>query len=225
MQDIDDEDRKSDAEQIKAWMNLKSRINDADVNLNMKEALQEKTKSKAWLEAAAHTLQPVMMKIQEARKHSHPKVRLELTVQISRLIENCLTTLKTAINLMLEILISSSEDEEMEVREAAEFAIIRFENRCRGDGGQVYLNFIEESLYSLIKRLPNVIHLQDDRAILNGLKILCGYLKILNNSFRFGNVVNFSANLNRLIRVLLMTSKLELHSGLCAQDYSGGKPN
>ncbi|KAL0275218.1 UNVERIFIED_CONTAM: hypothetical protein PYX00_003144 [Menopon gallinae] len=221
MQDVNDDDdveSVSDNEQIKKWMSLTP---GTDGNFDVKAALQSKTKTKAWLRAAAHTLQPTILKVKEVVKHSHPKVRHELTVQIIRLIKNCFTTLKIGINCMLEILFSLSEDENRDVAEAAEFGMDRLKRQLTYKDRQVYLDLIEENLYSLIKKLPNVINLQDEKSILNGLQSLSKYVEVLYNTRRGRNMI-FSANFKGLIRVFLTLLKFELYSELNAQDYSSG---
>lgn len=216
--DEETEENKTDEEILKFWMNLSK--NNEEETFNTTKALQQKERNKDWLKAAAMTLKPLILKIPDARKHSNPKVRLELAKVMNDLLTFCIANLKIVLTPMIEVLVSSMEDEDEEVRNTAKSAILDFERRCNEKQGKIFINVIEENLQLLINKMPGLIHSGDEKLLLESLNVFSGYLKILSKSDRFVNFICLSSNLKRLITVIRMCSELETYPEISQKEFS-----
>ena len=139
---------------------------------------------------------------------------------MNSLLTSCIINLKIVLTPMIEVLVSSMEDKDEEVRNTAKSAVLEFEKRCNVKQGEIFINVIEENLQLLVNKLPNLIHSGDEKILMEALNVFSGYLKILGRSERFVTFISLSSNLKRLITVIKMCSELETYPEISQKEFS-----
>ncbi|XP_076287602.1 telo2 interacting protein 1 isoform X2 [Lasioglossum baleicum] len=176
------------------------------------EHLQSATRNKEWLNASARKLNVLVQQLDVLKKHSHHEVRKELIDTIYLLLATCPRNMKPNVMLLIEYLISLSEDEFPEIQEEAEKALNTISiNHMQNRNMRPLVELLEEHFYNLLTKLPRIIRRFDDNDQLSCLNQIAGYLKLLGEQ-RLPCIMMSSPHIRRLILALVYVSEIDCSS-------------
>ncbi|CAK9829945.1 TELO2-interacting protein 1 homolog [Anthophora retusa] len=175
----------------------------------LEKHLKSATRSKEWFNASATKLNILVQQLDVLKKHSHYKVRKELVENINLLLTTCPRNMKPNVMLLIEYLISLSEDEFAEVREKAEKALNTINmNYMQNKNMMPLVELLEENFYNLLTRLPRIIRRSDDCDQLSCLNQIAGYLKLLGKQ-RLPRFMMSVSHVRRLLLALVYVSEID----------------
>ncbi|CAL7933906.1 unnamed protein product [Xylocopa violacea] len=171
--------------------------------------LKSTKRSKEWFNACALKLAVLIQQLDVLKRHSHYKVRKELVESIYLLLASCFRNMKPNVMLLIEYLISLSEDEFAEVRDEAEKALNMVNTNYMQDKNmRPLVELLEENFYNLLTTLPRIIRRSDDSDQLSCLNQIAGYLKLLGEQ-RLPHVMMSAPHVRRLILALVYVSEID----------------
>ncbi|XP_076672914.1 telo2 interacting protein 1 [Andrena cerasifolii] len=171
--------------------------------------LKNATRSKEWFNASSMKLNILVQQLDELKSHSHYKVRKELVENIHLLLATCSRNMKPNVMLLIEYLISLSEDEFAEVREEAEKALNTINiNYMQNKSMKPLVELLEENFYNLLTKLPRIIRRSDDSDQLCCLNQIAGYLKLLGEQ-RLPCIMMSAPHIRRLLLALVYVSEID----------------
>ncbi|XP_071865673.1 telo2 interacting protein 1 [Bombus fervidus] len=175
----------------------------------LEKHLKSATRNKEWFSACATKLNVLIQQLYTLTRHSHYKVREELIENIHLLLTLCPRNMKPNIMLLIEYLISLSEDEFPVVRDKAEEVLTAINiNFMRDKNMRSLVELLEENFYDLLTKLPRIIRKSDDNDQLSCLNQIAGYLKLLGEQ-RLPRVMMSAPHVNRLILALVYVSEID----------------
>ncbi|KAI4477695.1 hypothetical protein M0804_012523 [Polistes exclamans] len=187
--------------------------------VGVEKFLNSTERNQEWLNATAIKLNVLVRAMNPLRKHSHFKVRKELTTSISLLITTCARNMKPSIIELIEYLISLSEDDNEEVKKEAKEMLSEInESYMRKIDMKPLVELLEESFYKLLTQLPRIIRSSDDSEQLVGLNHLCGYLRLLGKE-RLPATIQSAAHVRRLIQALLYIIEIDCNGITLLEDF------
>ncbi|XP_014614850.1 PREDICTED: TELO2-interacting protein 1 homolog isoform X2 [Polistes canadensis] len=187
--------------------------------VGVEKFLNSTERNQEWLNATAIKLNVLVRAMNPLRKHSHFKVRKELTTSISLLIATCARNMKPSIIELIEYLISLSEDDNEEVKKEAKEMLSEInESYMRKIDMKPLVELLEESFYKLLTQLPRIIRSSDDSEQLVGLNHLCGYLRLLGKE-RLPATIQSAAHVRRLIQALLYIIEIDCNGITLLEDF------
>ncbi|XP_015182653.1 PREDICTED: TELO2-interacting protein 1 homolog [Polistes dominula] len=196
---------------------LENKLHGEGVN-GVEKILNSTKRNREWLNAAAIKLNVLVRAMNPLRKHSHFKVRKELTTSISLLISKCARNMKPSIMQLIEYLISLSEDDNEEVKEEAKKSLDQInESYMKNIDMKPLVELLEESFYKLLTQLPRIIRSSDDSEQLVGLNHLCGYLRLLGKE-RLPATIQSAAHVRRLIQALVYIIEIDCNGITLLED-------
>nr|XP_033325327.1 TELO2-interacting protein 1 homolog isoform X1 [Megalopta genalis] len=171
--------------------------------------LQSTVRNKEWFDASATKLNVLVQQLDVLKKHSHWEVRKELIATISLLLTTCPRNMKPNVMLLIEYLISLSEDEFPEIQEEAEKALnVITVSYMQNRNMKPLVELLEESFYNLLTKLPRIIRRFDDSDQLSCLNQIAGYLKLLGEQ-RLPCIMMSSSHVRRLLLALVYVSEID----------------
>ncbi|XP_076655997.1 telo2 interacting protein 1 isoform X2 [Halictus rubicundus] len=178
----------------------------------IREHLQSATRNREWFDASARKLNVLVHQLDVLKKHSHYKVRKELIDTINLLLATCPRNMKPNFMLLIEYLISLTEDEFPEIQEEAEKALNTISiNHMQNRNMRPLVELLEEHFYNLLAKLPRIIRRFDDNDQLSCLNQIAGYLKLLGEQ-RLPCIMMSSPHIRRLILALVYVSEIDCSS-------------
>ncbi|OAD52266.1 TELO2-interacting protein 1 like protein [Eufriesea mexicana] len=175
----------------------------------LEKHLKSAKRNKEWFNACAIKLNVLVQQLDVLKRHSHYKVRKELVENIHLLVTTCCRNMKPNIMLLIEYLISLSEDEFAEVREEAEKALNMINiNFIQNKSMRSLVELLEENFYNLLTKLPRIIRRSDDSDQLSCLNQIAGYLKLLGEQ-RLPRVMMSASHVRRLILALVYVTEID----------------
>ncbi|XP_078041858.1 telo2 interacting protein 1 isoform X2 [Augochlora pura] len=171
--------------------------------------LESTVRSKEWFNASATKLNVLVQQLDVLTKHPHWKVRKELIATISLLLATCPRNMKPNVMLLIEYLISLSEDEFPEIQDEAEKALnVISVSYMQNRNMKPLVELLEESFYNLLTKLPRIIRRFDDSDQLSCLNQIAGYLKLLGEQ-RLPYIMMSSSHIRRLLLALVYVSEID----------------
>ncbi|XP_076173540.1 telo2 interacting protein 1 [Ptiloglossa arizonensis] len=176
---------------------------------DIEKHLKSTTRSKEWFNASATKLKVLVQQLDVLKQHSHHQVRMELLESIYLLLEKCSRNMKPNVMLLIEYLISLSEDEFTEIREKAEKALNVINiNYMQNKNMRPLVELLEENFYKLLTNLPRMIRRSDDNDQLSCLNQIAGYLKLLGEQ-RLPRIMMSAPHIQRLLLALVYVSEID----------------
>ncbi|XP_034174840.2 telo2 interacting protein 1 isoform X1 [Osmia lignaria lignaria] len=186
----------------------------------LEKHLKNATRNKEWFDATATKLNVLVQQLDVLKRHSHHKVRKELVEIIHLLLTTCSRNMQPNVMLLLEYLISLSEDEFAEVREEAEKALKTINiNFTQNKSMRPLVELLEENFYNVLTKLPRIIRRFDDNDQLSCLNQLAGYLKLLGEQ-RLPRIMMSTPHIRRLLLALVYVSEIDCSSISLLQDVN-----
>ncbi|XP_043265023.1 TELO2-interacting protein 1 homolog isoform X1 [Colletes gigas] len=177
--------------------------------INIEKHLKSKTRSKEWFNASATKLNILVRQLSVLKRHSHYKVRMELVENIHLILTTCSRNMKPNVMLLIEYLISLSEDEITEIREEAEKTLnVINMSYMQNKNMKPLVELLEENFYNLLTSLPRIIRRPDDSDQLSCLNQIAGYLKLLGEQ-RLPRIMMSAPHIRRLISALVYVSEID----------------
>ncbi|XP_054002777.1 TELO2-interacting protein 1 homolog [Hylaeus anthracinus] len=171
--------------------------------------LKSTTRTKEWFNASAIKLNVLMQQLDVLKRHSHHKVRKELVEVIHLLLTTCSRNMKPNVMLLIEYLISLSEDEFTEIREEAEKTLNQINiSYMQNTNMRPLVELLEENFYNLLTSLPRIIRRSDDNDQLSCLNQIAGYLKLLGEQ-RLPRIMMSAPHIRRLLLALVYVSEID----------------
>ncbi|XP_076766159.1 telo2 interacting protein 1 [Xylocopa sonorina] len=199
---LDDLLNKKDTNLIESFPKIKDRN-------EIEKHLKNTKRCKEWFNACALKLTVLIQQLDLLKRHSHYKVRKELVENIHLLLALCSRNMKPNVMLLIEYLISLSEDEFAEVRDEAEKALNMVNtNYMQNKNMRPLVELLEENFYNLLTTLPRIIRRSDDSDQLSCLNQIAGYLKLLGEQ-RLPRVMMSASHVRRLILALAYVSEID----------------
>ncbi|XP_043802016.1 TELO2-interacting protein 1 homolog [Apis laboriosa] len=196
-------------------MNNEKNINPIEYFPNLKDCnelekhLKSATRNKEWFNACATKLNILIQQLDILKRHSHYKVRKELVESIHLLLTSCPRNMKPNIMLLIDYLISLSEDEFAVVSKKAEKALSIINiNFMQNKNMKSLIELLEENFYNLLTKLPRIIRKSDDNDQLACLNQIAGYLKLLGEQ-RLPHIMMSASHIHRLILSLIYVSEID----------------
>lgn len=195
-------------------LNNLMRFNDRNELINkndeeeLRRHLKSRTRTKGWLYACAVKLNGYFQRLEELLKHPHWKVRSQLVDAIHLLVTKCSRNLEPSAMILIEHLISLSEDELAEVREKAKQSLDAVNANFSTDKMRPLVELLEENFYNLLTKLPTIVRRSDDADQLSCLNRIAGYLRLLGDQ-RLRRLMMSVAHVRRLIFALVHVSEID----------------
>ncbi|XP_058792032.1 TELO2-interacting protein 1 homolog [Phymastichus coffea] len=179
-------------------------------NLNtIKQILQTAKRTPEWYSAVSHKFKVIFIELDNITKHSHFKVRLELVQGVTVILLSCSSNMKSCFQVLLEILITLSEDENSEVANTANKSLTEIQNKClQHSSMKSVIEILEENLYNLLTKLPRIIRTSGESLQIVWLNRLTGYLKVLGKQ-RLSVILLSAAHLQKLLLSLIYISEMD----------------
>ncbi|KZC03991.1 TELO2-interacting protein 1 like protein, partial [Dufourea novaeangliae] len=179
----------------------------------LEKHLKSATRTKEWFNASATKLNILVQQLDVLMRHSHYKVRKELVETIQLLLTTCPRNMKPNVMLLIEYLITLSEDAFTEVRDDAEktLNVINI-NYMQNRNMRPLVELLEENFYNLLTKLPRIIRRSDDSDQLSCLNQIAGYIKLLGEQ-RLPRVMMSAPHIRRLLLALVYVSEID-HSNI-----------
>ncbi|XP_012144590.2 telo2 interacting protein 1 [Megachile rotundata] len=177
-------------------------------------------RNKEWFNATATKLNVLVQQLDVLKRHSHHKVRKELVENIHLLLTTCSRNMQPNVMLLLEYLISLSEDEFAEVREEAEKVLNAINiSYMQNKSMRPLVELLEENFYNVLTKLPRIIRRFDDGDQLSCLNQLAGYLKLLGEQ-RLPRIMMSTPHVRRLLLALVYVSEIDCSNISLLQDVN-----
>ncbi|PSN37088.1 hypothetical protein C0J52_21168 [Blattella germanica] len=184
---------------------------------SMLKSLQEKLRTPEWYQAAAEKLAYSVKTIAKVQMNSHWKVRLKLSMVCKNLVTRCYRNLKPCVVVLLEILIALAEDENKNVSEESKNGLTLFSEICGMQEGKTCFELLKDSFHELVTKLSRIIHGTDEVQQLAALRLLAGYIKLMER--KLPELIKSTAHLNRLLFTLIHAIELEVSVSVL-EDFS-----
>ncbi|KAL7301651.1 hypothetical protein TKK_0005657 [Trichogramma kaykai] len=168
------------------------------------KTLMDKTqKTKEWYTEIDCKIKTLFVELDKITRHSHFKVRKELAEGVTRILLNCSKNMQSCFQILLEILITLSEDENSQVSDVATQSLQSIQEKCIQDANmKTAAEMVEENLFSLLTQMPRIIRTSDSSVQLVWLNRLAGYLKVLGKS-RLTRMLLSTAHLKKLLLTMI----------------------
>ncbi|GAB1607239.1 TELO2-interacting protein 1 homolog, partial [Argonauta hians] len=137
-------------------------------------------RDKQWVEKTAGKLLVIVKKVASIRQHYHTGVRLSLVEWAHALLNNCIRSLSNCVPTLLDALVILSCDKYSNIASRADKSLRVFQQKQEKQESRSLVEILEENLLSLVTTLPRQIRTADDSQKLDIIRMLCGYLKLLN---------------------------------------------
>ncbi|XP_069692275.1 TELO2-interacting protein 1 homolog isoform X2 [Periplaneta americana] len=184
----------------------------------MLKDLQEKSRTPEWYRAAAEKLAVSTKALSVVQQHSHWKVRQQLASTCQTLLSRCSRNMYPSVMHLVEMLIMLSEDESEKVAAVSKSALDSYSKRCEMEGGKSLLEILEENFYSLVSKLPRILHGTDDVQQLAAMRLLAGYINLLGAK-KLPHLLRSAAHLNRLVWTLIQAFEFDTSGVSLLEDF------
>ncbi|CAH0559229.1 unnamed protein product [Brassicogethes aeneus] len=210
--------------------NLKNILNKEDLKYNNKsrhlessndveEYLNSQKRNSQWYKTADSKMKIMVLGFCKLVYHSHYKVRLELVEMSGLLIEDCYRNIPSTIGNLIEIVISLSEDENDEVKNASKNILSNLSNKFSESQFKTLLENLEEGFFNSINSLPRKFNGIDEREQLSALNLIIGYINLFGK-YKLNVVLMSSVHLNKLMTTLIHISELEKTNISLLEEYT-----
>ncbi|XP_076226643.1 telo2 interacting protein 1 isoform X2 [Nomia melanderi] len=175
----------------------------------LEKHLKNAIRSKEWFNASATKLNVLVQQLDVLKRHSHYKVRKELVQTIHLLLTTCPRNMTPNVMLLIEYLISLSEDESAEIQEEVEKTLNAVSaNYMQNRNMRPLVELLEENFYNLLTKLPRIIRKFDDNDQLSCINQVAGYLKLLGEQ-RLPFIMMSAPHVRRLLLALVYVSEID----------------
>uniref|UniRef100_A0A0A9W4M8 TTI1 N-terminal TPR domain-containing protein n=1 Tax=Lygus hesperus TaxID=30085 RepID=A0A0A9W4M8_LYGHE len=165
-----------------------------------------------WLIGSGRKLVGATEKMLSLQQHQHWRVRQQLATEISHILTVAPKNMCLSAKYLVDALICLSQDDNIEVAKKSKTALEKFSKTCElSDGTKKLVEIVEESFYSLVIKLPRIIHGVDLSLKERQLLLLGGYIDVLGAKYLPG-LLNSSQHLNRLLKGLYTAATLDSSS-------------
>ncbi|CAH2040815.1 unnamed protein product, partial [Iphiclides podalirius] len=154
---------------------------DNDVSRKAKDFVR---RSPEWYAMAGEKLTLVVRSLVPLRTHEHYKVRLELAVLCSRILNECNAALQPSIPVVLDVLMSLARDPQPEVAELCGRAVDSYLAATPPSGARDTLECLRDNLLATLTNLPRILNNIDTGRKLAALNLVHGYVRALSGGAR-----------------------------------------
>ncbi|XP_011504776.1 PREDICTED: TELO2-interacting protein 1 homolog [Ceratosolen solmsi marchali] len=218
MQDMLEEESKVVPLNTFDFNNIKSK--DLNTIEKIKHILKTSQRTPDWYAEVSEKLKIILVELNTLTKHSHYKVRKELVEGVSLILLNCSRNMKSCFQILLNILITMSEDENEQVAKKARNALQNIQDKFHQDKSmKSIVEMLEENLYDLLTEMPRIIRTSTELLQLMWLDRLAGYLKLFGKQ-RLSLILLSTAHLRKLLLSLIYITELDSSSISLLEDIS-----
>ncbi|KAG6445046.1 hypothetical protein O3G_MSEX003662 [Manduca sexta] len=141
-------------------------------------------RSPEWYTMAAEKLSLVTKSLGTLRTHEHFKVRRELAIMCSRILNECNLSMQPSMTVVLEVLIALSKDEYPEVSKYCKNAVDKyFDNPDLDDSKKnKMMDNLCDNFFTTLEYLPSVLNNINASRKLSALSLVHGYVSLLKGS-------------------------------------------
>nr|XP_023014503.1 TELO2-interacting protein 1 homolog [Leptinotarsa decemlineata]XP_023014504.1 TELO2-interacting protein 1 homolog [Leptinotarsa decemlineata]XP_023014505.1 TELO2-interacting protein 1 homolog [Leptinotarsa decemlineata]XP_023014506.1 TELO2-interacting protein 1 homolog [Leptinotarsa decemlineata] len=186
---------------------------------DIKEHLEGTKLSPQWYRDTDRKLEILIVDFMRVTRHSHPKVRLELSRMCGIILENCKGTMPNSARHLIEIVITLTEDEDTEISKESTSILRILSDQLNSNDIKCLLESLEEGFLSAINCLPRKFNGIDEREQLTSLNTLIGYFTVFGEH-KLSQVLLSANHLNNLMRTLLHISELKRSTVGLLDEYS-----
>ncbi|CAG9825114.1 unnamed protein product [Phaedon cochleariae] len=188
-------------------------------NKEITEHLNSTKISPQWYKDTDKKLEGLVQEFGKVLHHSHPKVRKELSHMCENILYHCLRTMPLSSRHLIEIIITLSEDEEIEIANKSKIILMNLSQKLSSNNMKTLLESLEEGFLKGINSLPRKFNGIDEREQLASLNLIIGYLNIFGEH-NLTQVLLSGNHLNKLMQTLLHISELKKSSVGLLEEYS-----
>ncbi|KAL0881922.1 hypothetical protein ABMA27_001681 [Loxostege sticticalis] len=177
--------------------------------VSCKEKLKDEAKPKRsskWYAMAGEKLTIITKSLLALRTHEHYRVRRELAVYCSRVLNECTLTMQPSMPIVLDILIALSKDEYPAVSTYCASAVRGHFASAGPDKHHRTMDNLAENLFVMLNGLPRILNNIDTNRKLYALNLLHGYLQVMIDTGRpqrLTQALSVHNNMTRLCSSLL----------------------
>ncbi|KAG5887572.1 hypothetical protein JTB14_009980 [Gonioctena quinquepunctata] len=188
-------------------------------NGEIKEYLHSTKLSPQWYRDTDKKLEKLIVDFARVTRHSHPKVRFELSNMCGIILQNCMRTMPTSARHLIEIVITLTEDEDSDTSTMSNSILKNLSKQLNSNTLKSLLESLEEGFLNEINTLPRKFNGIDEREQLTSLNTMIGYLNVFGEH-KLAQVLLSVDHLNRLMETLLHISELKKSNVGLLEEYS-----
>ncbi|XP_059058577.1 TELO2-interacting protein 1 homolog [Achroia grisella] len=191
----------------------KTKLTDSDnKEVSNKDKSKVVKRSPEWYAMAGDKLAVVTKSLVPLQTHEHFKVRKELAVYCSRILNECSRTMQASVPVVLDILMSLTKDEYQAVSEYCSKAVNTYLNAGSEDSKMRIMDGLCENFFATLHSLPSILNNIDESRKLAALNLLHGYLEALSSGpdahQRLGRALSGCSGLQQLCAALQAAAAL-----------------
>ncbi|CAH1404885.1 unnamed protein product [Nezara viridula] len=156
-----------------------------------------------WLEDTDEHLMAMTESVVKIHSHQHWKVRYELASSAYLILQHCGKNFPRSVGHLVEVLAILSQDDECSVADQSNNYISRLCQKCEDSNVKSFVEIVEENFFSLLTRLPRILHGNDVTLKETSLMLFCGYLDVLGQK-HLPAVLSSVQHYNRFLHCLLV---------------------
>lgn len=214
MEDYDHIETKIDLNDLKAILstiqkptNKKEATKKINSEKEIKEYLENTKRTKEWYRTTDEKLYNILINMTKLSNVQHTVIRTELAAISSLLIEKCHRTMPKSITVLIEILITLTQDEDETVRAKAHDCLKNLSEKFNDDSYRTILENVQERFLNCVKSLPRVFNGIDENEKIRSLNLIIGFIKLFG-SHKFCQILH-STHLEYVMSSLLQICELE----------------
>eukprot|EP00092_Neocalanus_flemingeri_P022609 GFUD01024522.1.p1 GENE.GFUD01024522.1~~GFUD01024522.1.p1 ORF type:complete len:985 (+),score=312.04 GFUD01024522.1:63-3017(+) len=175
---------------------------------DMENMEKQPLKDAEWLKNAQAQISQQISILQPLSNHTDVKIRQALLTCVTDLLSTSKTTLEPCFNVIVDIIVTLSVDDQEEISSEAHSVLSRLVESCEDENIESLTSSINKNLYDISKGVGRSLGLYENEKLERSLSLLKGYLTFLRNFEDDSTFFLSQIHLRTLIQSLIKVSEI-----------------